>query len=104
MAQRTAGALERGAEVVVQDVPLLFENRLEGLFPTVVVVWVSPEVQVERLIGGRGFTPERAREVIGAQMPIDEKRGLATHLIDNTGTVESTRAQVESLWEKLNRD
>ena len=104
MAQRTAGALERGAEVVVQDVPLLFENRLEGLFPTVVVVWVSPEVQVERLIGGRGFTPERAREVIGAQMPIDEKRGLATHLIDNTGTMESTRAQVESLWEKLNRD
>ncbi|MEA2643820.1 MAG: dephospho-CoA kinase [Chloroflexota bacterium] len=101
MAERTAEALERGAEVVVQDVPLLFENRLESLFPTTVLVWVPPEVQVERLVSGRGFSTERAREVIAAQMPIDEKRNRATHVIDNTGTRESTRAQVERLWEAL---
>jgi len=102
MAKQTAEAVERGADVVVQDVPLLFENRLDELFPTVVLVWVPAEVQVERLVGGRGFTPERAREVIAAQMPIGEKYGRATHVIDNTGTLESTRAQVEGLWEKLN--
>ena len=101
MAQRTAEAVERGAEVVVQDVPLLFENGLDKLFPTVILVWVPLAVQVERLVGGRGFTLERAREVIAAQMPIDEKRGRATHVIDNTGTLESTRAQVEGLWEML---
>jgi dephospho-CoA kinase len=101
MAERTAEALERGAEVVVQDVPLLFENKLESLFPTRVLVWVPPEVQVERLVSGRGFTIERAREVIAAQMPIDEKRSHATHVIDNTGTRESTRAQVEGLWGAL---
>jgi dephospho-CoA kinase len=104
MAERTAEALARGADVVVQDVPLLFENKLEGLFPTTVVVWVPREVQVERLVSGRGFTPERAREVIAAQMPIDEKRSRATHVIDNTGTRESTRAQVERLWEALRGD
>ena len=103
MAERTAEALARGAEVVVQDVPLLFENKLEGLFSTVVLVWVPREIQVERLVRGRGFTPERAREVIGAQMPIDEKRSSATNVIDNTGTRESTRAQVETLWEALSR-
>jgi dephospho-CoA kinase len=102
MAKRTAEAVERGAEVVVQDVPLLFENKLEDLFPTTVLVWVPLQVQVERLVSGRGFTPERAREVIAAQMPIDEKRSRATHVIDNTGTRESTRAQVEGLWEALN--
>lgn len=101
MAQRTAEALERGAMVVVQDVPLLFENKLQGLFSTTVLVWVPPDVQVERLVRGRGFTDERAREVLAAQMPIDEKRSLATHVIDNTGTRESTRAQVERLWQAL---
>lgn len=104
MAQRSAEALERGADVVVQDVPLLFENKLEGLFPTVVLVWVPSEVQVDRLVGGRGFTPERAREVIATQIPINEKRTRATHVIDNTGSRESTRTQVERLWRALTRD
>lgn len=103
MAQRTAEALERGAAVVVQDVPLLFENGLEELFPTVVLVWVPREVQVDRLVSGRGFTPGRAGGVIAAQMPIDEKRSRATHVIDNSGTKESTRTQVERLWRALTR-
>jgi len=101
MARRTAEAMERGAVVVVQDVPLLFENKLEGLFPTTVLVWVPPDVQIERLVSGRGFTDERAREVLAAQLPIDDKRSLATHVIDNSGTPESTRAQVARLWETL---
>ncbi|HEY8814808.1 MAG TPA: dephospho-CoA kinase [Candidatus Dormibacteraeota bacterium] len=101
MAARTAEAVQRGAEVVVQDVPLLFENGLEAFFPTTILVWVPKDVQVERLVGGRGFTAERAGKVIAAQMPIDEKRGRATHVIDNSGTREETRAQVEHLWETL---
>jgi dephospho-CoA kinase len=103
MADRTAEAVDRGADVVVQDVPLLFENKLESLFPTVILVWVPEEMQVERLVGGRSFTPERAHEVIAAQMPIEDKRSRATHVIDNTGSRESTRAQVEKLWRSLNR-
>lgn len=101
MAKQTAEAVARGAEVVVQDVPLLFENKLEDLFPTTLLVWVPREVQVERLVIGRGFTRERAREVIAAQMPIDDKRSHATYVIDNTGTRQSTRTQVERLWEAL---
>ena len=101
MAARTAEAAERGAKVVVQDVPLLFESGLEQLFPDVVLVWVPEEVQVERLVAGRAFTPDRARKVIAAQMPIDEKRSRAKHVIDNSGTAELTRAQVEHLWGEL---
>ena len=101
MAHRTQEAVDRGADIVVQDVPLLFENKLESLFPTVVLVWVPAEVQVDRLVKGRGFSTERAREVIRAQMPIDQKRGRATHVIDNTGSKESTRAQVEKLWRSM---
>jgi dephospho-CoA kinase len=101
MAQRTAEAAERGVEVVVQDVPLLFENGLERLFSTVVLVYVPEEVQIERLVSGRGFTLERARAMIAAQMPIENKRGLAHHVINNTGTREETQAQVKAVWKQL---
>jgi len=101
MAQRTAEAAERGAEVVVQDVPLLFENGLERLFSTVVLVYAPEDVQVERLVSGRGFTPERARAMIAAQMPIENKRGLAHHVINNSGAREDTLAQVRAVWKQL---
>src|SRR5260370_18881975 len=71
MAQRTAEAAERGAEVVVQDAPLLFENGLERLSSSVLLVYVPEEVQVERLVSGRGFAPERARACVSAQRPIE---------------------------------
>jgi dephospho-CoA kinase len=101
MAQRTAEAAERGAEVVVQDVPLLFENGLERLFSTVVLVYVPEEVQVERLVSSRGFTPERARAMIAAQMPIESKRGLAHHVINNSGARDETLMQVKAIWKQL---
>lgn len=101
MALRTAEAAERGAEVVVQDVPLLFENGLERLFTTVVLAYVPEEVQVERLVSGRGFTPERAHAMIAAQMPIENKRGLAHHVINNSGTREETLTQVRAIWKQL---
>jgi dephospho-CoA kinase len=105
MAERTAEAIDRGAEIVVQDVPLLFENGLETLFASVILVDVPEATQLERLIHwGRGLTPERARAVIASQMPIAAKRPRANHIIDNSGSVEHTRAQVEHLWRKLFND
>lgn len=101
MAQRTAEAVERGAAVVVQDVPLLFENSLERFFSSVVLIYVPEQVQVERLVSGRGFTHEQARAVIGAQLPIEQKRGRAHHVINNSGSLEDTRGQVEAIWNEL---
>jgi dephospho-CoA kinase len=101
MAQRTAEAVQGGAEVVVQDVPLLFETGLERLFSSVVLVYVPQELQVERLVAGRLLPEPRARAVIAAQMPIDEKRRRAHHVIDNSGTVEQTRRQVEEMWAQI---
>jgi dephospho-CoA kinase len=103
MAARTAEAALRDAEVVVQAVPLLFENGLERLYSTVVVVYVPEDVQLDRLVAGRGLNPDRARGMISAQMPIEEKLKLAHHVIDNSGSVEATRKQVERLWEQAFR-
>jgi dephospho-CoA kinase len=98
MAARTAEAIEGGSEIVVQDVPLLFENGLAGLYSTVVLVYVPEQLQVTRLVEGRGIKEERARAMIASQMPIAEKRMLASHVIDNSGSQEETRRQVGQIW------
>ena len=101
MAARTAEAAMRGAEAVAQDVPLLFENGLERLYSTVLLVYVPEQVQLERLVEGRGLSEDRARAMIAAQMLIEEKRKLAHHVIDNSGSREATRQQVQGLWRQL---
>jgi len=103
MAARTAEAALRSAEVVVQDVPLLFENGLERLYSTVLLVYVPDHVQLKRLVEGRGLSEDKARAMIAAQMPIEEKRKLAHHVIDNSGSREATQQQVEWLWDQLVR-
>ena len=101
MAARTAEALMHGAGVVVQDVPLLFENELEALYSAVVLVYVPQAVQLRRLVEGRGLSEDRARGMLASQMPIDEKRDRASYVIDNGGSREETRRQVEAVWAEL---
>ena len=103
MAARTAEAAMRGTELVIHDVPLLFENGLESMYPDVVLVYVPQELQLKRLVESRGLTDDRARAIIAAQMPIDEKRGLAQHVIDNSGSRDQTRDQVRKLWPLIAR-
>jgi dephospho-CoA kinase len=101
MAARTAEAAQADAEVVVQDVPLLFENGLARLYSTDVLVYVPEDMQLERLVKGRGLSADKARAMISAQMPIEEKRKLAHHVIDNSGSLEATRQQVQRLWDDV---
>ena len=101
MAERTAEAVEGGAEVVVQDVPLLFENGLQGLFSGTVLVYARPAIQLRRLIEERGLSAVRADAVLAAQMPIDEKRPLADFVVDNNGSLDETRRQVEEVWARV---
>lgn len=100
MAARTAEAVERGVDVVVQEVPLLFENGLERLFGKTVLVYVPEALQMERLVI-RGLDEKRARAIISSQMPIEEKRRLAEHVIDNSGSQDATRQQVKTLWAQV---
>lgn len=101
MAERTREAFDQGAEIVVQDVPLLFENGLEDLFSSLVLVYAPAETQLERLVSDRGLPADRARAIIAAQMPIDEKRRRAHHVIDNSGSLDDTRRQVEEMWAQM---
>ena len=82
-------------------VPLLFEVGAEDRFDAVVVVWATPEQQRARLQRDRAYTPEQADARIAAQLPLADKLLRADYRIDNSGTMEETRRQVEELVEKL---
>ncbi|HZG77061.1 MAG TPA: dephospho-CoA kinase [Paenibacillus sp.] len=90
-------AKEPGRLVVV-DIPLLFESRLDRMFAfeDILVVYVPREVQLERLMARDGMSREDAERRIDAQLPIEEKRRLADVVIDNSGTLEETERQVEA--------
>jgi dephospho-CoA kinase len=101
VAKRVRELGEAGAKVVFYDVPLLFERELERGLDGVVVVWVPRELQLTRLVARDGLDPAAAEQRLLAQLPIDTKCRRATWIIDNSGTIEATRAQVEHLWEQL---
>jgi dephospho-CoA kinase len=66
-------------------------------FDETLCVWVSREVQIERTMARDTCDLEEAERRIAAQLSIDEKREMADHVIDNSGTLEETRTQVVAL-------
>lgn len=97
-------ALEASAPaggIVVHDIPLLVESGRAEEFDAVVVVDVPEEVQVERMVRDRGMSEEDARARIAAQASREERRAVATYVIDNTGTREDLRHQVTEVFAEL---
>lgn len=96
-------ALEENAAdgaVVVHDIPLLAESGRAGTFDAVVVVDVPPEQQVERAVA-RGMAQSDVRGRMASQASRDERLAIATHIVENTGTVEELRARVIELYDEL---
>lgn len=87
--------------VVVHDIPLLTETGRAGSFDAVLVVDVPTEVQVERLVRDRGMTEADARARIAAQATREDRLAIATHVIDNTGSLDDLRTRVEQVWTEL---
>lgn len=83
-------------KLVVVDVPLLFESRMEDEFQEVLLVYVDPSVQLERLMARDGLTREEAQQRLNAQIPIEWKKEWADVIIDNGGDLEDTEKQVNT--------
>lgn len=92
---------QEGRPAAVLDVPLLIEGGLHRTVDRVWVVYVDKETEISRLIARDGLTLEAARQRIAAQMDIEEKRRHADLVIDNRGTLEATRVQVETAWREV---
>lgn len=77
--------------VVVLDVPLLYEVKMEKDLDKIIVVYVPEPVQLARLMQRDGLSEQAARARIRAQMPIEEKKRRADIVIDNSGSLEATQ-------------
>jgi len=96
-------AAQHPQDVILVDAALIFEARIGGHFRKVIVAWCRPEQQIERLMAKTGISRKAAEQRIASQMPADEKRRRADFLIDCSGSLEETRAQVEKLYPTLSR-
>ncbi len=94
-------AKEIGVNLVVLDVPLLFEAEWQGKVNEIWVVYVRTEIQVARLIARNHLTSEQAKARIASQMNLEEKASRADVLIDNNSALGETREQVEMAWAKI---
>ena len=89
------------AGVLLVDVPLLLEVGVANRFDKVVVVYVSESIQIQRLLQRDGISEEEAQQALKVQMALSQKVEQADYLIDNSGTLEETLAQVEKVWQEL---
>lgn len=101
-ARRFTAALDADpAAVVVYDVPLLVEARVDDPWDLIVVADAPADLRAQRMMALRGMTEEDARARLASQVPDDVRRAVADVVIDTSGTIERTIAQTDALWERV---
>lgn len=85
------------SNIVVLDIPLLFENPRDGLCG-VIVIDVPTEIAVNRLVGSRGMTIADAEARVSRQASREDRRAIADKVIDNSKDTEILRLQVDEVW------
>lgn len=96
--EEVAAARARGEQVVVCDIPLLFERRLADEFDRVVLVDASRPDRLERLMRDRGIDETNAMNMIAAQMPAALKRARADFVVENSGSLDALAERAGEVW------
>lgn len=99
--QDRIAAAEGRRQVAVIDAIKLIESGYPQICDAVWVVFCDPEVQLRRLVQGRGMLEADAQQRIAAQPPQAAKVAVADVVIDNSGTLAQTRDQVEQAWSAI---
>jgi dephospho-CoA kinase len=99
--ERIAQHHAAGYEIVVYEVPLLFEGKLHEWLRPVVLVACGVDVQRRRLQQRDRLSAEEAQKHIDAQMSLDEKRRLADYVIENDGNLEDLERQVQAIFTRI---
>ena len=84
--------------VAIVDAALMIESGGYKRFDKIVVVWCEPAIQLKRLMLRDNLTLHEARKRIDAQLPQDEKKRFADHLIDTSNGLEDTRQRVNAVY------
>lgn len=87
--------------VVVYDVPLLVEARVEDPWELIIVAYAPEDVRRRRLVDLRGMSETDAAARLSSQVPDEARLAIADVVIDTAGSLEDTERQVDELWEGL---
>ena len=99
-----ARARERGDQIVVCVIPLLFERNIVEEFDAIVLVDAPRPLRLERMVGSRGLEATDAMNMIASQMPAELKRARADYVIENNGSLQDLQRDVDALWSSLQRN
>lgn len=101
---RLRDQLAQTESIFFMDIPLLFEQDYSSWFDQTWLVYVEPDVQMERLMKRDQLSKDLAISRLSAQWPLEEKKGLASQVIDNNGSQDQLLAQLNSLLERSDQD
>lgn len=93
---------ESGSEIVILDIPLLFETGREQEFDAIVVTSTTPEIQHKRALERPGMTEQKLDQILSRQMPDKEKRKRADFIVDTGVGLEAAFDQVRRIVDTLN--
>ncbi len=102
MLRQRAAYVAEGHQVVIMDIPLLFESQLQHLADKILVVSVTEENQLKRLIKRNGLSENEAAARISSQLPMTVKEAGADAIIYNNGSIEETKWQLNRILEEWN--
>jgi dephospho-CoA kinase len=88
---------ERGSDLVVLDIPLLFESGADKRVDVKIVVTCDPQIQKQRVLARPGMTAQKLDLILARQMPDEQKRRRADFLIDTGQGLEAARQRVRQI-------
>ncbi len=94
MMEKIQKATENQEELIILDIPLLFESKLTFMVEKTILVYVDRETQLKRLMQRNQLSAADALARVNSQMPLAEKVKLADAVIDNNGSIEDAKKQL----------
>jgi dephospho-CoA kinase len=88
-------------KILIIDAALIYETKIDRLMDKIIVVYLDEEEQLERLIKRNNLSKKEALQKIKSQIPLKEKIEIADYVIDNSNSLDKTKEQVETIWQKI---
>lgn len=102
MNEKRERAIRNGEKLIVLDIPLLFESKLTGMVEKILLVYVNEKTQLQRLMERNHYSEEEALARIQSQMPLQDKVKYSNAVIDNNGSLEETKKQLDNILMEWN--
>ena len=92
---------EKKDAIIISDIPLLMEVGMRDAVDITILVYISPEEQIKRIMKRNGYSRKESEDRLNSQMSIDDKIPCADFVINNEGSIKETKKAVDEVWKNL---